>query len=94
MADTNENRTIFRTRIATYCCPSDDAGRENNYGTNLPDHGLGFARSNLPACFSPNGDWIEPGAPVFGGSGKPTKRALLNFNVDFRLGRTPTATSQ
>ena len=51
---------IYRSKIATYCCPSDDADRETHYD---PPPGIGFSRSNIVACFSPDGTWIEPDAP-------------------------------
>ena len=76
------NKTIFRTKIGAFCCPSDNADREGKYGIlSVNDGGPGFTRSNVVACFRPDGYWIEPGAPQGGVSGTPAKRSLFNYNV-------------
>jgi prepilin-type N-terminal cleavage/methylation domain-containing protein/prepilin-type processing-associated H-X9-DG protein len=43
---------VMRTKIQTYCCPSDTADREGRYdkGAN-PGTAIGYARSNVVGCF-------------------------------------------
>jgi prepilin-type N-terminal cleavage/methylation domain-containing protein/prepilin-type processing-associated H-X9-DG protein len=84
------NARYYRMRIATYSCPSDQVGVESYYDRYF-SNGPGYAHSNVVACFSADGTWIEPGAPGgYGGSGRNTsdnpsvasgKRALFNMNV-------------
>jgi prepilin-type N-terminal cleavage/methylation domain-containing protein/prepilin-type processing-associated H-X9-DG protein len=73
------NVTVFKTRIATYSCPSDTPG---TYGA------TGQYRSNYVACYSPDGTMVEPGAPFSYDTGfnnpannPATRKAILNFNV-------------
>jgi prepilin-type N-terminal cleavage/methylation domain-containing protein/prepilin-type processing-associated H-X9-DG protein len=83
---------IYRLKIQTYRCPSDNADRDSR-GNWVQPTGLGFSRSNIVACFRPDGNWIEPGAPVVGGAGTPTKRALFNYNVAHRISDVTDGTS-
>jgi prepilin-type processing-associated H-X9-DG protein len=88
------NKMVFRTKIVTFCCPSDNADREDKYGVAVVnDGGPGFTRSNVVACFRPDGNWIEPGAPSGGVSGAPTRRALFNFNVARTIAQVVDGTS-
>jgi prepilin-type N-terminal cleavage/methylation domain-containing protein/prepilin-type processing-associated H-X9-DG protein len=73
-----DNDTVFKTRIATYGCPSDSAGVDGN----------GYARSNYVATYSPDGAMVEPGAPFTydncnnnPGTQPATRKALSNINV-------------
>ena len=59
------NDTVFRTKIQTFCCPSDVVGVNSHYGP-------GFARSNVVGCFGADS--------AFTGV-EPTKHALFNENV-------------
>ena len=55
--------TAYRTKIPTYCCPSDNAGTEGHYDSAYNNGGPGFSRSNVVGCFSADGFFIEPNAP-------------------------------
>ncbi len=49
----------YRTKIPTYCCPSDNAGVEGYYDKRQ-NGGPGFARSNVVGCFSADGCFEFP----------------------------------
>ena len=83
---------IYRLKIQTYCCPSDNADRDNR-GSWATPQGPGFSRSNVVACFRPDSNWIEPGAPVVGVPGTPRKRAVFNYNVSRRIADVTDGTS-
>jgi prepilin-type processing-associated H-X9-DG protein len=79
------NATVFRIKIQTFLCPSDNADREGG-PAKYDVGGPGFSRSNVMACFSADGTWIEPGAPGGStGAENPSaasgKRALFNRNI-------------
>jgi prepilin-type N-terminal cleavage/methylation domain-containing protein/prepilin-type processing-associated H-X9-DG protein len=72
------NNTVFRTRIATYICPSDVVGLDSG----------GNSRSNYAACYSPDGAMVEPGVPFTYDTCNnnitrqpATRKALSNINV-------------
>ena len=86
------NAPVYRQNIATYRCPSDDAGFDSLYdqGNNPGDpNATGFTRANIVGCFSADGTFVEPGAPFSDGcndgSENPSvasgKRAVFNMNV-------------
>jgi prepilin-type N-terminal cleavage/methylation domain-containing protein/prepilin-type processing-associated H-X9-DG protein len=61
------NADVYRTKIQTYMCPSDSADRGN------PEvNGIGFARSNVVGCFSPDGGMNE--------TTTSKKRAIFKLN--------------
>lgn len=76
--------SIYRLKIPTYCCPSDEVGVSDPA---LDPGGPGLSRSNLVACFSPDGYFVEPGArnPDASSVSNPSrtsgKQALFNFNL-------------
>jgi len=72
------NAPAFRQKIAVYLCPSDDADLESYYDQTVND-GPGFTRSNVAGCFSADGTFIEPGAPMT--SGGPNNSASVNPSV-------------
>jgi prepilin-type N-terminal cleavage/methylation domain-containing protein/prepilin-type processing-associated H-X9-DG protein len=46
------DRFLYRTRIETYCCPSDTVGRESFFDATFnPSDAIGFSRSNIVGCF-------------------------------------------
>jgi prepilin-type processing-associated H-X9-DG protein len=94
VADSVHYTAVYRTKIPTYCCPSDDADRENHYDK---PPGIGFSRSNLVACFSPDGTWIEPDAGGIKTAENPSaasgKRAMFNRNVDRSIADVTDGTS-
>jgi prepilin-type processing-associated H-X9-DG protein len=65
------NATIYRSKIQTYCCPSDLVGVESR-ADKIVNNGPGFSRSNVVGCF---------GADVAFTGVETTKRALFNQNV-------------
>ena len=76
---------LYRTVIATYCCPSDDSAISRD---SLHDFGgSGFTHGNVVACFSADGTWIQPGPPSNGittaenPSAASGRRALFNLNI-------------
>jgi prepilin-type N-terminal cleavage/methylation domain-containing protein/prepilin-type processing-associated H-X9-DG protein len=81
------NARVYRTKVQTYCCPSDNAEREGG-GSKYDVGGPGFSRSNVVACFSADGTWCEPWSrsggstdPAVNPSAKSGKRALFNRNI-------------
>lgn len=51
---------LMRTRIPTYCCPSDTVGREGRYDKMLNGAGSpGYARSNIVGCYNADGGYDE-----------------------------------
>jgi prepilin-type N-terminal cleavage/methylation domain-containing protein/prepilin-type processing-associated H-X9-DG protein len=87
---------IYRLRIQTYCCPSDDAGRGDP--ANDPG-GPGLTRSNVVACFSPDGYFVELGPPYpnpsspLNPSRTSGKRALFNIDVARSIAQVVDGTS-
>jgi prepilin-type processing-associated H-X9-DG protein len=67
------NATVFRTKIQTYCCPSDDTGREGRIDKMYNADAIGFSRSNVVGCFSPDGGVTE--------TTTSRKRAIFGMNV-------------
>jgi prepilin-type N-terminal cleavage/methylation domain-containing protein/prepilin-type processing-associated H-X9-DG protein len=51
--------TVMRTKIQTYCCPSDTAEREGRYDK-MMNGGPGYARSNVVGCYNADGGYDEP----------------------------------
>ena len=45
------NANVLRTKVQTYCCPSDDSGREGRIDKMYNSDAIGFSRSNVVACF-------------------------------------------
>jgi prepilin-type N-terminal cleavage/methylation domain-containing protein/prepilin-type processing-associated H-X9-DG protein len=85
---TNTYSALLRTKIQTYCCPSDEVGVCAGFGY------ADLSRSNIAGCFSADGGFISPEVPWVPDSvGKryrdpacnPSvtsgKRALFNFNL-------------
>jgi len=72
------NAWAFRQKILAYSCPSDDAGVEGYYDQTY-NGGPGFARSNVVGCFSADGTYIEPDAPLT--TGGPNNSASINPSV-------------
>ncbi|MGE3806808.1 MAG: DUF1559 domain-containing protein [Gemmataceae bacterium] len=91
------NGPIFKTRIALYQCPSDQAGVFGNEPGFSP--GIdGFTRSNYVGCHSPDGSLMEKGVTNFDAScnnanNPATKRALFNWNVLRRVEDVTDGTS-
>jgi prepilin-type N-terminal cleavage/methylation domain-containing protein len=97
----NVNGKAWRLKIATYCCPSDNADREGYYDKHY-NGGPGFTRSNVVGCFSADGTFVEPGAPnpydscnngSENFSSASGKRALFNFNVPRSIAEIVDGTS-
>jgi len=72
------NASVFRQSIAVYKCPSDDTDLEGQVDQAI-NGGPGFARSNVVGCFSADGTYIEPDAPMT--SGGPNNSASINPSV-------------
>ena len=69
--------TVMRTKIQTYCCPSDTADREGRYDKAVnPGTAIGYARSNVVGCFGVDCGVKEP---------SPTNRRAL-FGVAWTVG--------
>jgi prepilin-type N-terminal cleavage/methylation domain-containing protein/prepilin-type processing-associated H-X9-DG protein len=67
------NADVMRTKIQTYCCPSDNADHEGRIAKLYHPNDIGFARSNVVGCFSPDGGLQQATA-----SGR---RAIFGFDV-------------
>ncbi len=96
------NGPAFRTTIPVYNCPADIPGFCAYAGDR-------WARSNYVACFSPDGNMVEPGGPPHWGYDFPTnntpvmapagynptvgKRALFNVNVSHTVRDVSDGTS-
>lgn len=50
----SNNATVFRTIISTYLCPSDETGHEGRIAKKFVPNDIGFSRSNIVGCFSPD----------------------------------------
>jgi prepilin-type N-terminal cleavage/methylation domain-containing protein/prepilin-type processing-associated H-X9-DG protein len=86
---------IYRTRVQTYCCPSDNAGLSS---LSFDPGGIGFTRSNVVACFSADGYFVEPEyTPNPSSSTNPSKdshkRALFNFDISRSISQVVDGTS-
>jgi prepilin-type N-terminal cleavage/methylation domain-containing protein/prepilin-type processing-associated H-X9-DG protein len=69
-----KNATVLRTKIQTYLCPSDDAGREGRIDKmQNPSNYVGFTRSNVVGCFNPDAG-VREGSPS-------QRRSIFGFNV-------------
>jgi prepilin-type N-terminal cleavage/methylation domain-containing protein/prepilin-type processing-associated H-X9-DG protein len=95
--DAVTNQTVYQTKVQTYCCPSDTADR---YSPQVSTNGIGYARSNVVACFSADGGLIEPGvypSDVSSSNSNPSnvsgKRALFNVNVARSIAQVTDGTS-
>jgi prepilin-type N-terminal cleavage/methylation domain-containing protein/prepilin-type processing-associated H-X9-DG protein len=78
--DMTLDKSLFRTKIATYCCPSDTADREGYWDkTSNPSDAIGFSRSNVVGCYGADTSVLPPdrsinprralfGISYFGGS--------------------------
>jgi len=81
------NGALFRTQIALYRCPSDDAGVFGNE-PGIPST-TGYSRSNYVVCCSPDGSVMDKNRPENAGfdaacnnaNNPATKRALFNWQV-------------
>jgi type II secretory pathway pseudopilin PulG len=83
---TGANATIYRTKIATYNCPSDDADREGRIDKLFnPSDFVGFSRSNVVGCFSP-----DAGVNEASSSGK---HALFAIGKAFSIAQVTDGTS-
>lgn len=70
------NAKAFRTIMQTYCCPTDGvgsggSGREATSDKLHNADAIGFSRSNIVGCFSPDGGVLE----------RTTKRAVFGQNT-------------
>lgn len=79
-----ENSAAFSRTIPVYNCPSDSQGIAGGWSPG------GWARSNLVACYSPDGSMIEPGAnfrfdDCHNLLNPSTKKAAFNCNLARRL---------
>ena len=80
------NAMFYRSKIATYCCPSDTADREGTRDKAFnPSDYVGFTRSNVVACFSPDRGFVE--------SGSLLRHALFNMNVARSVAQVTDGTS-
>jgi prepilin-type N-terminal cleavage/methylation domain-containing protein/prepilin-type processing-associated H-X9-DG protein len=77
------DKLLYRTRIETYCCPSDTAGRESFFDAAFNADAIGFSRSNVVGCFSASATLIPPPRNV------NPRRAL--FGVNYPNTSTPAA---
>jgi prepilin-type N-terminal cleavage/methylation domain-containing protein/prepilin-type processing-associated H-X9-DG protein len=79
-----KNVIVFRTKIQTYCCPSDNADREGRYDkmTNGIRSAIGYARSNIVGCFGVDSAVSEA---------SPTGRRAL-FDVAWTVGEKKART--
>ena len=70
------DKRLYRTKIGTFCCPSDIAQREGGpHGwdqQNNPSDAIGFTRSNIVGCFGADSSVlppvlsVNPRRPLFG----------------------------
>ena len=79
--DMKREKLLCRTKIATYCCPSDLVGRESFFDkAHNPTDAIGFSRQNVVGCFAAD---TPVTAPV-----KWPRRALFYFDyTDPRFNR-------
>ena len=54
-----QTKFAMRTKVQTYCCPSDSADREGYVDKSNNSDAIGFSRSNVVGCFSPDGGITE-----------------------------------
>jgi prepilin-type N-terminal cleavage/methylation domain-containing protein len=95
LTNAGDTSPIYRARIQTYCCPSDNAGLgPPSYDPNGP----GLTRSNVVACFSADGYFAEPEytynpSSATNPSRASGKRALFNINVARSIAQVVDGTS-
>ena len=77
-------KLLFRTAIATFICPSDIPGREGRIDKSVNADAIGFARSNIAACFGADGDMQETAA---------VKKAIFNIDVARSIAQIKDGTS-
>ena len=78
--DSVTNQAVYRIKVPTYCCPSDDADRSSPQAG-----GPGFVRSNVVGCFSPDGGLNE--------STSSKKRAVFRLNQSRSIADVSDGTS-
>jgi prepilin-type N-terminal cleavage/methylation domain-containing protein/prepilin-type processing-associated H-X9-DG protein len=95
LTNAGDTSPIFRVRIQTYCCPSDNAGLgPQSYDPSGP----GLTRSNVVACFSADGYFAEPEytqnpSSATNPSRASGKRALFNVNIARSIAQVVDGTS-
>jgi prepilin-type processing-associated H-X9-DG protein len=79
------HKLLFRTAVSTFLCPSDNAGREGRIDkeSNSSD-AIGFARSNLVACFGADGNMQETAS---------VKKAIFNIDLARSMAQIKDGTS-
>jgi prepilin-type N-terminal cleavage/methylation domain-containing protein/prepilin-type processing-associated H-X9-DG protein len=77
-------KLLFRTKIQPFICPSDTTDREGIYDVKHNSDAIGFARSNVVACFGSDGNMQETTS---------VKRALFNIDVSRSIAQIKDGTS-
>jgi prepilin-type N-terminal cleavage/methylation domain-containing protein/prepilin-type processing-associated H-X9-DG protein len=95
LTNTGYTSPIFRARVQSYCCPSDDAGLA---APRKDPGGPGLTRSNVVACFSADGYFAEPEythnpSSPSNPSRASHKRALFNINIARSIAQVVDGTS-
>jgi prepilin-type N-terminal cleavage/methylation domain-containing protein/prepilin-type processing-associated H-X9-DG protein len=90
------NQPVFETNLKLYQCPSSSCSgkiRDVNWD-------VSGSQSSYVACFSPDGTWVEPNAPVVidGCNNDPAlnpaqKKALFNCNIQRNINTITDGTS-
>jgi prepilin-type processing-associated H-X9-DG protein len=78
------HKLLLRTAISTFMCPSDIPGREGRIDKENNSDAIGFARSNVVACFGSDGNMWETSS---------VKKAIFNIDIARSIAQIKDGTS-